>query len=217
MLGKLVPLYVFIAVFWSLYDQSGAGWIGQAAQMDRNFLGVEWLESQVQAINPLLILLFIPLFTYVVYPAIDRVWKLTPLRKLGLGFFTTAASFALTAVVQSWIDGGATPSIAWQLLAFVILTAGEVMVSITGLEFSYTQAPPRMKSLVMALFYLAVSAGNAFTALVNRFTMDAEGNSTLVGASYYWFFTVAMLVAAVVYIGFALWFKPRTYLQQESA
>ncbi|HKX45591.1 MAG TPA: POT family MFS transporter [Planctomycetota bacterium] len=216
-IGKLVPLYLFVAVFWALYDQSGAGWVGQAAQMDRSFLGIVWLESQVQAINPLLILLFIPLFTYVVYPAIDRVWKLTPLRKLGIGFFTTAASFALTAVVQSWIDDGATPSIAWQLLAFVILTAAEVMVSITCLEFSYTQAPPRMKSFVMALFFLSVSLGNVFTALVNRFTMDAEGNSTLVGASYYWFFTTTMLVAAVVYVGFSLWFKPRTYLQQEAA
>ncbi|MDA0975382.1 MAG: MFS transporter, partial [Planctomycetota bacterium] len=68
---KLVPVYIFIAVFWSLYDQTGSAWVLQAGKMDRNFLGIDWLESQVQAINPLLILAYIPLFTYLVYPAIS--------------------------------------------------------------------------------------------------------------------------------------------------
>ena len=33
--------------------------------------------------------------------------------------------------VQVSIDNGGTPSIGWQLLAYVVLTSGEVMVSIT--------------------------------------------------------------------------------------
>ena len=42
----------------------------------------------------------------------------------------------------------------WQILAYVVLTATEVLVSITALEFSYKQAPLRMKSFIMALFLL---------------------------------------------------------------
>ena len=54
------------------------------------------------------------------------------------------------------IDAGGRPSVNWQFLAYVILTLGETMVSITGLEFSYTQAPNKMKSAVMALWLFTV-------------------------------------------------------------
>ncbi len=214
---KLVPIYLFVACFWSLYDQSGSAWVEQANKMNLDFMGITWLESQVQAINPLLILCYIPLFTYLVYPAINKVFPLTPLRKISMGFFLTVLAFGLSAVIEQWIVDGGKPSIAWQILAYVILTAAEVMVSITCLEFSYTQAPPKMKSFIMSMYLLSVSGGNAFTALVNRFTQDEKGNSTLTGASYYWFFTVFMLVAAVLFIGVAFVYKPREYLQDEAA
>lgn len=56
---RLAPIYLFIAVFWSLYDQSSTAWVLQARRMDRMLLGVEWLEAQIQVINPLLILLYV--------------------------------------------------------------------------------------------------------------------------------------------------------------
>jgi len=168
-LGKLVPLFVFIAVFWSLYDQTGSSWVLQAEQMDLKFMGITWLESQIQAVNPILILVFIPLFTFVVYPMLDRVFPLTPLRKIGTGMFLMAVSFGLIMLIQTWIDAGQRPSIGWQILAFVLITASEVMVSIVGLEFAYTQAPKAMKSWVMSLFWLSVWGGNQFTAQVNHF------------------------------------------------
>jgi POT family proton-dependent oligopeptide transporter len=89
------------------------------------------------------------------------------------------------------------------------------MVSITCLEFSYTQAPPKMKSMLMAVNLLSVSLGNQFTALVNKFFKTPSGESTLVGANYYWFFCATMLVTAVAFIFFARQFRERTYIQQE--
>ncbi|MBU3728318.1 MAG: POT family MFS transporter [Phycisphaerales bacterium] len=115
------------------------------------------------------------------------------------------------------VERAARPTIAWQLLAYVVITAAEVLVSITCLEFSYTQAPPQMKSFIMSLYLLSVSAGNVIIALVNRFTKDAEGNSTLVGADYYWFFTAMMAVAAVLFIVVGLLYRPRDYMQAEQA
>jgi len=165
---KLIPLFTIIAVFWSLYDQTGSSWILQAEQMDLSFLGVRWLESQVQAVNPILILVFIPLFTFVIYPALNRVFPLTPLRKIGLGLVLMTLSFWLVTVTQEWIDAGQRPSIGWQILAYFVITASEILVSIVGLEFAYTQAPKTMKSMVMSLFWLSVWGGNQFTAQVNH-------------------------------------------------
>lgn len=166
--GKLVPLFAFVVIFWSLYDQTGSSWVFQAQQMDLRFLGIHWLESQVQAVNPILILIYIPLFTFVIYPAINRFFPLTPLRKIGIGLFLMTAAFGLTTLAQTWIDAGLRPSIGWQIGAYFILTASEIMISIVSLEFAYTQAPKAMKSWVMSLLWLSVALGNLFTGQVNH-------------------------------------------------
>ena len=79
------------------------------------------------------------------------------------------ASFALVALIQQWIDGGARPNISWQILAFALLTVAEVMVSIVAMEYAYTQAPNTMKSLLMCFYLGAVAIGNFFVAGVNHF------------------------------------------------
>lgn len=174
---KLLPLYLIVAMFWALFDQTGSTWIFQSMDMDRNFLGFEWLPSQIQSLNSVFVLTFIPIFTYLIYPMGDRVWKLTPLRKIGLGLFIMVGAFALVALIQQWIDGGARPNIGWQITAFALLTAAEVMVSIVALEFAYTQAPKTMKSLVMCLYLLSVALGNLFVAGVNHFIQIPDSAS----------------------------------------
>jgi POT family proton-dependent oligopeptide transporter len=209
-LTALFPIYLCIAAFWCLFDQTASAWVLQAKSMNMQLLGITWLPSQLQAVNPLLILLFVPLFSYLIYPAVDRVFPLTPLRKIGLGMFLTVPAFAISGLIQLWIDGGATPSVGWQVLAYVLLTAAEVMVSITCLEFSYTQAPPSIKSIVMSCYLASIAIGNEFTAVVNALIGSGQ-DGWLAGANYYWFFTVVMLIAAVAYVGVAMRYRGRTY------
>ncbi|MAJ47465.1 MAG: hypothetical protein CBC35_09520 [Planctomycetes bacterium TMED75] len=163
---KLAIIYVFVAVFWALFDQTGSSWVLQADNMDRNWLGVHWLAPQLQFINPVMILILVPLTGFVIYPAINKVFTLTPMRKICIGLFIMVPGFAIISVAQQWIDAGETPSIGWQVLGYAILTTSEVMVSITCLEFSYTQAPRKIKSFVMATFLASVTLGNLFTAYV---------------------------------------------------
>ena len=165
---RLGLVYLCIAVFWALFDQTSSAWVLQAEDMNLRWLGIDWLPSQIQVLNPVLVMVMIPLFQFVVYPAIGRFFQLSPLRKIGLGLFLMAAGFSVSAVVQGWIDGGARPSVAWQFLAYCVITAAEIMVSITGLEFSYAQAPKTMKSVIMAIWLLSVSLGNYVTAAVNH-------------------------------------------------
>lgn len=232
-LGKLAIIYVFVMMFWSLYDQSGSAWVLQAEEMDRHLFSFittdrfgsamqslsQWeiLSSQVQAINPFLIMAMIPLFSYVVYPALGQVIKLTPLRKVSMGLFLAVGAFGMAAWIQSRIDAGSHPTVWWQMAAYVILTAGEIMVSITCLEFSYTQAPRTMKSLVMGLYLWSISAGNLFTSGVNWFIQNPDGTSKLAGASYYLFFTGMMLAAALAFVVVAAFYQEKTYIQEEAA
>lgn len=214
---RLSIIYLFIAVFWALFDQTGSTWILQSENMNRQWLGFTWLPSQIQAINPIMILIFAPLFSYFVYPFVNKYIKqVTPLGKISAGLFLAVPSFIIIALVQTWIDNGQTPNIYWHLIAYAILTASEVLVSITCLEFSYTQAPNSMKSLIMGFFMLSISLGNIFTAAVNYFIVNPDGSSKLEGAAYFNFFALLMLFTAILFLIVLKYYKPKTYLHNEA-
>lgn len=218
---NLSIMYIFIAIFWSLFDQTGSSWVLQAEKMDKvvnlGFTQFDLLASQIQAINPLLIMFFIPLFTYGLYPFISKFFPLTSLRKISIGMFLAGFSFAILAVAETSIIAGGKPSIIWQFWAYVILTAAEVMVSITGLEFSYTQAPNSMKSFIMGLWLLSVSLGNGITALVNTLIVNPDGTFKLNGSEYFWFFAGLMFVTAVAFIFVAMRYKVESYIQSRES
>ncbi len=208
-------IYLFVSAFWALFDQTASAWVLQAAHMDRQAFGIEWLPDQIQAVNPILILIYVPLFSYVIYPLVGRFFEPTPLRRMTVGMFVTAGSFAISAWIEMQITAGQTPNIVWQLLAYAVLTAGEVMVSITCLEFSYTQAPKQMKSLIMAFYFLTVFLGNQFTAQVNRYIQNDDGSTKLAGADYYWFFTWVMLGAAAAFVVVAVTYRGQTFIPDD--
>jgi POT family proton-dependent oligopeptide transporter len=105
----------------------------------------------------------------------------TPLRRIGAGLFTVASSFLIVAWIEQRIQSGHSVSVWWQILAYVVLTAAEVLVSITALEFSYKQAPLRMKSFIMALFLLSTSLGNLMIAGVNNAMIAAPASGIETG------------------------------------
>jgi len=212
---KLSSVYIFIAMFWALFEQIGSSWVLQAQKMDRHLFGYELLPSQIQAANPLLIMLLVPLFSYVIYPILTNFTRLTALTKMAIGLFLTVAAFAIPSWIQMQLDDGLVPHISWQLLAYVLLTAAEVMVSITCLEFSYTQAPKTMKSFIMAFYFMSVAVGNLFTSAVNFFIENTDGSSKLAGASYFWFFTGLMLVTAILFLFVIRHYDEKTYFQDE--
>jgi len=216
-LGNLLILVPFAAMFWALWQQNFSSWVLQAENMDRHLFGIEWKPAQIQTVNPIFILLMLPLFSYVIYPALEKVVRLTPLRKLGAGLFVTALAFLIVGLIQVHIDGGEKPHILWQILAFVALTAAEVMVSVTHLEFAYTQAPKKLKSLVMCTYLGAIALGNGFTAAVNFLIRNPDGSVKLKGASYFFFFVAVMVVTSLLFLFFARFYKGKTYIQDEAA
>jgi POT family proton-dependent oligopeptide transporter len=213
--ANLVPLFILIMPFWCLFDQTHSVWVHQAQRMYLMGFDPEVLPAQLQVANSILVMIFIPLFTYGLYPLLGRWFEVTPLRKIGIGLFLTGLSFVIPSLVQESIDAGGAPHVGWQILAYVLITAAEVMVSITGLEFAYTQSPRKMKSLVMGVFLLSITAANLFTAQVNAFIAHQKelGRKVLEGADYFWFFTIVMFATAVVYVIWSQFYRGRTYIQ----
>lgn len=197
---KVLLVFCFIPIFWALYDQNGSEWVIQAGKMDLHFMGVDWLQEQIQVVNALLILVLIPLFSFVVYPYMEKLGiRVTALRKIGWGLLLTTVTFCLVAWIQMQIDAGIRLSIGWQLLAYTLLTIAEIFVSITGLEYAFSQAPKSMKSTIMAIFFVTVFAGNFLVTLVNDNIRSGGFFSRFEGASYFWLFAGIMLVNAILY------------------
>ena len=190
---RIMSVFAAVTLFWALFDQKSSSWVLQGRQMDPHLPWASIAPEQLQAANPILVMTLIPLFTWLVFPLLERRGVvLTALRKMTAGMFVTVLSFVAAAVVQTLLDQGRTPGILWQLPQYVLLTTGEVLVSVTGLEFSYTQAPRSMRSTIMSIWFLTVFLGNLLTALVTELVR-------LEGAAYFWFFAAFMLVAAIAF------------------
>jgi POT family proton-dependent oligopeptide transporter len=199
---RILGIFAPVAAFWALFFQYGSSWVLQAERLDRLVLGREVLPSQVPSVEPIFILILIPAFAGWLYPWLRRRGvEPTPLRRMQAGMYATVLSFASATAIQVALDLGRRPSVLWQLAPYLLLAVGEVLVSITALEFAYTQAPPRMKSTIMGLWYVTIAAGNLLTAYVaslNRFH----------GAWYYAFFTALMLGGALLFAAVARRYRP---------
>jgi POT family proton-dependent oligopeptide transporter len=209
---RIMGVFVMVTGFWALFDQHGASWILQATRMNLDVGTVEFLglrlggfrleASQIGAINPFMVLMLVPLFQGVLYPGLVRLGvKVSPLGKMSVGMFLTVLSFVAMAVLQSIIDGGVRPHALWQIVPYLFLTAGEVMISVTGLEFAFTQAPRTMKSTIMSFWMLTTAGGNFIAAVVSQW-------NRFHGAAYFAFFAGLMLACAIGFVLMARRYRP---------
>lgn len=95
-----MKLFIPIPIFWALYDQQGSRWTIQAARMNGEIGSFLLQADQLQVFNPLLVLVFIPLFETCIYPLLAKIGINTPLRKLSVGGLLAALSFVVSAIVQ---------------------------------------------------------------------------------------------------------------------
>lgn len=215
-IGRILLVFMFIPVFWALWDQNLSEWVLQATKLNREIWpGFTVLPEQVQTVNPFFLVTMIPIFTYGIYPAVERLGiNFTPLRRLGTGLLLTGLSFVVIALVQERVDVGEQPSVWWQVLAYLILSAGEVLVSVTGLEYAYTHSPKSMKSFMTAVWLLTVSAGNLFVSMMNGSIATGGFFARFKGADYDWFFVGLMGVNFLLFVIVSRFLKERNYVAE---
>ena len=171
---RILIVFALTTPFWSLFDQKASTWVLQGNSMVMP-TDLWWWPSklvkdaaQMQALNPILVMLLIPFNNLVLYPLLNRIGlQVTALRRMGFGIAFSGVAWIVAGVLQLWLDDGQPVSLAWQIAPYALLTFGEVLVSATGLEFAYSQAPARMKGVIMAFWYLAVTIGNLWVLLAN--------------------------------------------------
>jgi POT family proton-dependent oligopeptide transporter len=163
--------------------------------------------SQVPAVNPFMVMLLIAYTRYGLYPALERRGHdVSPLRRMTIGMGMAGIAFGAVALLQMVMDAapqGQPVHVGWQLIPYFIITLSEVMVSITGLEFAYSQAPKRMKSVIMGFWLLSVAVGDLLVVFVTRMQFESVAN-------FFWFFAAMMVIAALLF-----GVRARTYTYQD--
>jgi len=209
---RVLVLFALVTPFWSLFDQKASTWVLQANAMTKP----SWFQSsQMQALNPLLVMLLIPFNNLVLFPALKNAgWEMTALRRMTVGIVFSGLSWVVVGGMQVVLDGGQVFSIAWQVLPYALLTLGEVLVSATGLEFAYSQAPQSMKGVLMSFWLLSVTIGNLWVLVVNAGVKNATVTSLIASTGFgttafqMFFFAAFAFVAAAAFALCARSYRP---------
>lgn len=191
-LFSVLVIFIPIPLFWMLYDQQASNWVDQAWKMDGKVSIFGWSfkvePAQMQTWNAVLILVMIPLFEKGVYPLLRRMGiRFKSLNRILVGMLLALASFIIAGIIQFSVDQGTfsphphDPRIRIctancvhmfaQIPQIIVLTSGEILVSITGLDFAYSQAPKTMKSVCQAAWLLTVAIGNLNVVIVNEINL----------------------------------------------
>ena len=221
---RILIVFALVTPFWSLFDQKASTWVIQGKAMmipHELWWWPSWLvkdATQMQALNPLMVMLLIPFNNIVLYPLLTRMgFRVTALRRMGWGIAISALSWIIAGMLQLRLDDGEQVSLAWQTLPYLLLTFGEVLVSATALEFAYSQAPMAMKGVIMAFWYLTSTFGGLWVLLTNVTVRDpgviawitAQGWTE--NAFLMFFFAGFAMVAALAFAAYARRYKLMDY------
>lgn len=209
-------------IFWVCYGQFSTNFVTQAGQMQGHGMPNDFMQN----FDPLSILIFTPILDRVVYPILRRAGiELRPIVRITIGFWLAALCLAYAAIVQHLIysagpcyeNPGGCPEgmdgdrklpnnvhIAVQTPAYIFIGLAEIFISVTGLEYAYTKAPPTMKSFVQSLYLFTNAFGSAISeALV----------SVAVNPKYTWMYTGVSVSAFIT--GCVFYFLYNHYDAQE--
>jgi POT family proton-dependent oligopeptide transporter len=198
-LARLLGIFGLIVFFWVGYEHNDTLWIAFTRDyVDLTIPGTsrQIAPDQLQFINALFVIILVPAFN-ILFAKIDPQSKVfTPMRKIFIGFLLTAAAVGTVSLagyawgghaeagsIEKVVDGQTTlvpglvatekVSMLWMVVAYIVLTFGEVLLYPTALQLAFTAAPKSMKGFVTAVFLLTNTLGN----FINTFWTTTYGGS----------------------------------------
>jgi POT family proton-dependent oligopeptide transporter len=196
-LKTLFGFFGLVVFFWFGYEHNDSLWVYFADKhmnLTLPWLGITVRGDQFQWINALCVILFVPTIT-LLSKLVDPQQRLfTAYNRVLVGFVVTTASIAIMSLAGFIAQGETKVSVIWIILAYVLLTLGEVLVYSTGLELSYTAAPKNMKAFITACFLVT----NTFANFLNIWFAKLYDTVLSPGA----FFGITAIVTLLATIAF---------------
>lgn len=193
---KVITVFIPMPIYYALLVQQDSTWTFQATMTDTTIAGYEIQADQFKAIGPVLLLIQIPVWQRIVLPWMTRRgFHLTSLESVSVGGLCAAFAYICLGFLQHRIaiDHENPPSILWQFPMFFLVMMGEVLISVPGLHFCYTQAPSSMKSVLTAVWFINNAMGNLIVVIVTELRL-VENKS-----HEFFFYAFLMFAATIVF------------------
>ncbi|XP_037046247.1 solute carrier family 15 member 2 [Bradysia coprophila] len=193
---RVIKLFMPLPIYWALLAQQDSTWTFQATQMNTTLLGVKIEPDQAKALGPIIILALIPIWKKVVIPTFNKLnYRLEPLQSVAAGAISAGLSFVCAGYLQYQIErtNGQQISIAWQFPQFFLLMLGETLLSIPGLQYSYTKAPSTMKSVLTAAWFINCAIGNLMVVIITELNLFQRQSNE------FFFYATFMFVCTIVF------------------
>jgi dipeptide/tripeptide permease len=163
--------------------------------------------DQFQVLNPILVVVLVPLVT-IGWHVLARVgWRVRPTNKMLIGFVLATVTPIILSVAGFRAAELGRVSAGWLVAAYVVVTAGEVCISVTALELAFTAAPASMKGLITACWLVTMALADFFNGLVTPYyerTISLPGGSlTLSPGVYFAGFAILMVFVTLTFLPLA--------------
>ena len=165
--AAIAVFFVFSMVFWSGFEQAGSSLNLFAERFtDRMLFGWEMPASWLQAINPIFIIIFAPLFGSMWIALSSRGKEPSSPAKFALGLVALGLGFFVMVGAANVAAGGEAALPTWLIMTYFMHTVGELALSPVGLSLTTKLAPRRFASQMMGVWFMSISLGNLVAGLV---------------------------------------------------
>ena len=155
----MAVMFVFCTLFWSAWNQTQTSFaILTQKAVDRSIFGWNVPTPWLISFNGLLCVIMAPMF--------GSLW---------VGMLFSGIAFAVMVIgvktINGTIDSGLKMSISYILIAYFLLTVGELFLSPIGLSMFNKLAPAKYASLAVGFWYLTTSLANIISGYLAKLTV----------------------------------------------
>jgi POT family proton-dependent oligopeptide transporter len=171
----IIALFAACAMFWAGFEQAGASFnLFAERHTDRDMFGWEMPAGVLQAVNPLFIILFSPVFAALWVNLGRRNLDPSAPAKFAVGLILMGFGFLVMFLAARYVVQGEMVLPTWLILTYLLHTFGELCLSPVGLSSMTKLAPARFVGQVMGLWFLATAIGNN---LAGQFAGEIDPNN----------------------------------------
>lgn len=191
---NVLVIYIPLPLFWALHAQQASRWVFQATKMNGNIGFYSIKPDQMIVLNSFLALLMIPMFEQFIYPLLSHVGVKTSLQKIVLGAALSAVAFVIAGLLELQIEKDFI-SILWMFPQFLTMAMAEILLYTANLNFSYTEAPADMKSVMLSFMYMTSALGCLIVVFIS-------GVAFFESQAYEFFFFAGIMFIDTCLLGF---------------
>ena len=178
-------MVVFTVIFWGCYEQSGGSLNLMAERnVDMTVFGHKLSSAMVNnAVNPFYIIFLTPLFAMMwTFMTKKKIEPSTPM-KFGLAFIFLGAGYYIFFLGGAVGKATGMMPMIYFLLAYLVITTGELFLSPIGLSMITKLSPKQMVGFMMGLWFLASAFGQHFAGVIGSWmSVPHEANGEVVSA-----------------------------------